>query len=46
MIFEEPSTVYESITLRIRALAVGSPLVALDSSKAKKERGWDRYRMA
>ncbi|MEU2415764.1 hypothetical protein ABZ736_31010 [Streptomyces sp. NPDC013099] len=46
MIFEEPSTVYESITLRIRALAVGSPLVALDSSKAKKERGWDRYRLA
>ncbi|MGW6899997.1 hypothetical protein ACWGF2_25800 [Streptomyces sp. NPDC054919] len=46
MIFEESTTVYESITLRIRALAVASPLMALDSSKAKKERGWDRYRMA
>ncbi|MFE4331387.1 hypothetical protein ACFRQM_18750 [Streptomyces sp. NPDC056831] len=46
MIFEEPSTVYESITSRTRALAVGYPLLALDNSKAKKERGWDRYRMA
>lgn len=46
MIFEEPSTVYESITSRIRALAVGYPLLALDNRKAKKERGWDPYRMA
>ncbi|MET8590398.1 hypothetical protein [Streptomyces sp. NPDC005078] len=46
MIFEEPSAVYESITSRMRALAVVLPLLALDNSKAKKERGWDRYRMA
>ncbi|MEU1535265.1 hypothetical protein [Streptomyces fagopyri] len=46
MIFEEPSEVYESITSRMRALAVVFPLLALDNSKAKKERGWERYRMA
>jgi hypothetical protein len=46
VIFEEPSAVYESITSRMRALAVVQPLLALDTSKAKKERGWERYRMA
>ncbi|CAM5736085.1 hypothetical protein [Streptomyces afghaniensis 772] [Streptomyces afghaniensis] len=46
MIFEEPSAIYESITSRMRALAVVYPVLALDASKAKKERGWDRYRMA
>ncbi|MFE0254186.1 hypothetical protein [Streptomyces sp. NPDC059010] len=46
VIFEEPSAVYESITSRMRALAVVYPLLALDTSKVKKERGWDQYRMA
>jgi hypothetical protein len=30
----------------MRALAVIYPLLALDTSKAKRERGWDRYRLA
>jgi methionine salvage enolase-phosphatase E1 len=46
VIFEEPSAIYESITSRMRALAVVYPVLALDASKAKKERGWDTYRMA
>ncbi|MFI7174635.1 hypothetical protein [Streptomyces spororaveus] len=46
MIFEEPSAVYESITSRMKALAVVRPLLALDSSKAKVERGWERYRLS
>ncbi|MCX4884666.1 hypothetical protein [Streptomyces sp. NBC_00847] len=46
MIFEEPSAVYESITSRMRALAVVYPVLALDTSKAKRERGWEHYRMA
>ncbi|MEU9028129.1 hypothetical protein AB0D46_11415 [Streptomyces sp. NPDC048383] len=45
MIFEEPSAVYEGITSRMKALAVARPLLALDSSKAKAERGWERYRL-
>ncbi|MFR9792612.1 hypothetical protein ACL07V_28800 [Streptomyces sp. MB22_4] len=46
MIFEEPRAVYESITSRMKALAVVRPLLALDSSKAKAERGWEGYRLA
>jgi hypothetical protein len=44
--FEEPATAYESLTARMKALAVVRPIVALDSSKAKAERGWDGYRLA
>ncbi|WP_224275655.1 hypothetical protein [Streptomyces sp. LS1784] len=46
MFFEEPIAVYESLTARIKALAVVSPIVALDSSKAKTERGWNGYLLA
>lgn len=46
MIFEEPQSVYESITSRMKALAVVRPLLALDSSKVKAERGWEGYRLA
>ncbi|MGW2591203.1 hypothetical protein ACWCXC_13170 [Streptomyces sp. NPDC001515] len=46
MFFGESSAAYESITSRMRALAVVRPLLALDESSAKRERGWEGYRLA
>ncbi|KJS63816.1 hypothetical protein [Streptomyces rubellomurinus] len=46
MFFEEPTAAYESLTARMKALAVVRPIVGLDSSKAKTERGWHGYRLA
>ncbi|MDV9192338.1 hypothetical protein R6L23_29740 [Streptomyces sp. SR27] len=46
MFFGESSAAYESITSRMKALAVVRPLLALDDSPAKRERGWEGYRLA
>lgn len=41
--FGDPSGVYEGLTARMKALAVVRPLLALDRSKVKAERGWEKY---
>jgi hypothetical protein len=44
--FGDSSAAYESITSRMKALAVVRPLLALDDSAVKRERGWEGYRLA
>ncbi|WUH97772.1 hypothetical protein OHR68_30285 [Spirillospora sp. NBC_00431] len=45
MFFAGPIGAYESLTARMMALAVARPLLALDASKVKGERGWEDYRL-